>query len=218
MKIVHASISENGTITGKAGDSTGKEVCVREWYNKPWDVVLRYKDTAIANKALAIAKRLAESNLVGYNQTERNTLYKALKKYDFNVEKYISSGEKTNTDCSAFVFACYASVIASMRYDGNAPVTSTMLDFYEEYGFYVLTDSKYLLSGDNLKTGDILLSNGHHTALAYNENVSTYSNTLDNALTTIAKSAISGTFGNAPERKDNIYKAVQAKVNSLLSG
>ena len=41
-KIVHASISENGTIHGSPGDQTGKEFCIRSYYNKPWTNVLRY--------------------------------------------------------------------------------------------------------------------------------------------------------------------------------
>lgn len=42
-QIVHASINENGGVTGGAsGDQTGKEICVRSYYNKPWDYVLRY--------------------------------------------------------------------------------------------------------------------------------------------------------------------------------
>ena len=35
VKIGHASIDERGKISGgKAGDQTGKEVCIRDWYNK----------------------------------------------------------------------------------------------------------------------------------------------------------------------------------------
>ncbi len=43
-QIVHASINELGRVTGgQKGDQTGKEICVRNYYNKPWDCVLRYK-------------------------------------------------------------------------------------------------------------------------------------------------------------------------------
>lgn len=43
-RIVHASLNEKGKITGgKKGDQTGKEICVRSYYNKPWTYVLRYK-------------------------------------------------------------------------------------------------------------------------------------------------------------------------------
>lgn len=42
-QIVHASINENGTTTGgKTGDQTGKEICIRSYYNKNWDCVIRY--------------------------------------------------------------------------------------------------------------------------------------------------------------------------------
>lgn len=42
-QLVHASINENGTAHGgKPGDQTGKEICVRSYYNHPWTSVLRY--------------------------------------------------------------------------------------------------------------------------------------------------------------------------------
>ena len=42
-KLVHASINEKGTTTGgKPGDQTGREICIRSYYNKPWKYVYRY--------------------------------------------------------------------------------------------------------------------------------------------------------------------------------
>jgi hypothetical protein len=42
-QLVHASINENGKIVGgKPGDQTGKEICVRSYYNHPWNSILRY--------------------------------------------------------------------------------------------------------------------------------------------------------------------------------
>lgn len=42
-QIVHASINELGKTTGgKSGDQTGKEICVRDYYNHPWNCVLRF--------------------------------------------------------------------------------------------------------------------------------------------------------------------------------
>lgn len=44
-QIVHASINENGSTTGgKPGDQTGKEICIRSYYNYPWNYVLRYNE------------------------------------------------------------------------------------------------------------------------------------------------------------------------------
>ena len=46
-QIVHASINEIGSATGgKAGDQTGKEICIRSYYNKPWDCILRYNESS----------------------------------------------------------------------------------------------------------------------------------------------------------------------------
>jgi hypothetical protein len=46
-KIVHASGNERGGITGgQTGDQTGGEICVRSYYNYPWDCVLRLVGSA----------------------------------------------------------------------------------------------------------------------------------------------------------------------------
>ena len=44
-QIVHASQNENKKVTGgKTGDQTKKEIYVRNYYNHPWDYVLRYTE------------------------------------------------------------------------------------------------------------------------------------------------------------------------------
>ena len=48
VKIGHASIDENGNGRGgKAGDQTGREVCTRDWYNKPWNKVMRDRKSVV---------------------------------------------------------------------------------------------------------------------------------------------------------------------------
>ena len=230
MYLVHASISENSNAgwdnNAKAGDQTGKEVCTRSWYNKPWDIMLRYPDKSISRKASSTAVKLANSNLVGYDQSERNSLYTALKKYNFDVDAYIKSGEKTETDCSAFVYAVYSCFIPAMRTDGNAPVTSTMRSLYSKWGFVVHTGSGYL-SGNNLIDGDILVNENSHTAIATNGDMGNtspvniidlpaYSPDVDKAITTLANDVIAGKWGSGNDRKEMLYVAIQARVNELL--
>mgnify|MGYP007007821211 FL=1 len=51
VKIGHASIDERGKARGgAAGDQTGKEVCLRDWYDKNWVSVLRPKNEKEAEK------------------------------------------------------------------------------------------------------------------------------------------------------------------------
>ena len=69
-KIVHASINEFGkTLGGKTGDQTGNEICVRSYYNFPWDYVLRYVETTMSKPASqtgsVTAPQSANSDLSG---------------------------------------------------------------------------------------------------------------------------------------------------------
>lgn len=42
-ELAHASCNENGGARGgRSGDQTGREVCVRPYYDYPWDCVLRF--------------------------------------------------------------------------------------------------------------------------------------------------------------------------------
>ena len=102
--IGHASIDENGKASGgQAGDQTGKEVCVRTWYNSNWDVLIRPKNAALAEKMAACCEWLCNSNLVGYDQYERNTLYNELEKLNWDYKKLT---KKCETDCSALMGTC----------------------------------------------------------------------------------------------------------------
>lgn len=230
MKLVHASISETGGVgwdgKAKAGDQTGKEVRVRSWYSMPWDVMLRYPDKIIAKKAASAAVKLANSNLVGYDQSERNSLYKALKAVDFDVDAYIRSGKKTETDCSAFVYAVYCCFIPGMRSNGNAPTAATMTNLFRKFGFVDHIGLNYL-NGKNLNNGDILVNERLHTAIATDGTVGgttpvntvdnpTYSADVDSALTVIARDVIRGGWGNGTDRKEKLYAAIQARVKKLL--
>lgn len=234
MKLVHASISETGGSgwdgKARAGDQTSKEVCVRSWYSKPWDFALRYPDDEIRSKVSAAAVKLANSNLVGYDQSERNTLYKALKACGWDVDAYIKSRKKTETDCSAFVYAIYCCFVPSMRSDSNAPVTATMRNKYRDWGFAVITKENISLSsGVGLTNGDIVVKENSHTAMVTDGNQtatsnittskppSIYSPEIDNALTTIALDVINGKWGNGNDRKEKLYAAIQSRVNELLN-
>lgn len=44
-QIVHASINEKGSAHGgQSGDQTGREICVRSYYNYPWNHILRFQE------------------------------------------------------------------------------------------------------------------------------------------------------------------------------
>jgi hypothetical protein len=191
--------------------------------------MLRYKDATIAAKASEIGVKLANSNLVGYDQGQRNTLYAELKKNNFDVDKYIKSGVKTETDCSAFQYAIYCCLIPAMRQDGNAPTTSTMKSFFTKYGFTAYTDSKYLTSDSYLLKGDVLVAEGKHTVqnITTGLKISTYTQTqfikdvqtilgmTSNGKATTALLNKTITVSRTINNKHDIVKPIQKYLNLL---
>lgn len=172
MYIAQASISEHNDTgwngKSRAGDQTGREVYVRSWYPYNWDCILRYPDVKIARRASDIAIKLANSNLVGYDQSERNTLYKALKKHGWNVDKYIKSGVRTECDCASFVYACYCCLIPALRSDDNAPTCGKLRTLFKKVGFKCYTAKKYITTDNNLEAGDVIVNESAHAIIAVN--------------------------------------------------
>ena len=113
-----ASIGENGkAVGGIRGDQTGKEVKVGNYYNFGQNIVIRFRDIEKGRMLGKIAKWLAKSNIVGYNQNDRVTFYLECQKRRWNWKRIKADIKKgkfppCNTDCSAFVAACINIVMA----------------------------------------------------------------------------------------------------------
>lgn len=157
VKIGHASIDENGRASGgSAGDQTGREVCTRDWYNKPWIYVIRPNDASVAEKIAIAMEQACANNKIGYDQSQRTTLYTQAKACNWDLSNITTSCE---TDCSALVAVCVnaAGVTVSKDiYTGNEKAA-----LVNTGKFTVLTGSKYISSSTYLKRGDILLASGH---------------------------------------------------------
>ena len=156
-----ARSDENGkAYNGKAGDQkSGKEVSTQAWYkhSKGWRV-FRAKDPAHAAKIAEVMKWACGTNLIGYDQWQRHTLYKELQKNGF---KSLALSKAVETDCSALVRVCIAfcgiNVPEEFR-TGNMP--KYLLNSGE---FVELKGSKYTDQSAYLGAGDILVTktNGH---------------------------------------------------------
>ena len=167
VKIAHASIDENNKAKGGvAGDQTGREVCVRSWYNKPWGCVIRFTDSEIAEKVAECMEKAAANNNIGYDQNQRNTLLNKARKYNYDVSKVT---EPCETDCSALVsVACmYAGIPESaLTLHGNCATTRTLRNILKATGEVdVYITPQYTSAQNRLKRGDILLKEGSHVAV-----------------------------------------------------
>lgn len=239
VKIGHASIDERGKARGgAAGDQTGREVCTRNWYNKPWIAVIRPKSSTAAEKIAKAMEAACTNDNIGYDQNERTTLYIKAKANNWNIAGIKS---KCETDCSALVAVCVNAAGISVSkdiYTGNEKSALVATGKFTAH-----TESKYLTTDQYLKRGDILLASGHTAIVLSNgtkvaagnasANASTADNykeiirTLQKALNSEYKAGLevdgipgSKTFGATPtlNKKTRAKKPKTVKaLQSLLS-
>nr|WP_298054325.1 cell surface protein [uncultured Lachnoanaerobaculum sp.] len=162
IKIGQASRDERGRYSGgMAGNQDGREVLIREWYNRPWNKVLRARNSNIAEKIATAMEKACKNNNIGYDQNQRMTLYSLAKANGWRIEDIKTPCE---TDCSALVSVCVNA--AGIRVSGDIYTGNEASALLRTGEFELLTAPKYLLSYEYLRRGDILLYEFHHTAIA----------------------------------------------------
>jgi hypothetical protein len=173
-KIANASKNENGKYEGGTpGDQTHEEVYVRDFYNRPWNVMLRYTNS---NKDLEKKVRLAISEYailaanndnIGYDKTTRAEFYNQVSKVNYDISSLTTP---CAADCSSFVATIVVIVghklgVNELTSLSSLPDTASMRGSYTRVGFTAYKDSQYLTSTQNLEPGDILVNEGNHTAI-----------------------------------------------------
>lgn len=166
VKIGHASIDENSQSKGgKAGDQTGREVFIQDWYKRDWNTVFRAKNHNVAEKIAKTMEDTCSNDNIGYDQGQRTTLYEFAKASNWDISKIKN---KCECDCSSLVSVCVNAAginISKNMYTGNQKKVLSLTNKFD-----VLEDAKYLVKPDNLKRGDILLGNGHTAIVVSNSN------------------------------------------------
>lgn len=161
VKIGHASIDERGKASGgAAGDQTGKEVCIREWYNKPWNVMLVCKDTVVAKQAAAYMKAICENDSFGYDQGERVTGYMNI----VNAKNKVENALPGEFDCSSLVASCYK--LAGLNISQNCTTRNLRQALLNTKKFVAYTDAAHLTSDAYATVGAVYLNEGSHVVMA----------------------------------------------------
>ena len=159
VKIGHARYDENGkAYGGQAGDQTGREVCISDWYKnaKGW-VLLRAVPTGAGDLIAYAMERACANDRIGYDQYQRLTLYNAAKPLGFDPGKVTVACE---TDCSALVRVCMAHAgihVPNFRTIDQAKILLASGHFDK------LTYKTYTERDEYLRRGDILVTqtSGH---------------------------------------------------------
>lgn len=150
-----ARIDERGKVSGgQAGDQTGKEVAYQAYYvhSKGW-YVLRAKNATHRTKIAYAMKAACDNDKIGYDQSNRNGLYNAVKSKGFDPAKCTVA---TETDCSGLVRVCVSYATRKTIPDFN---TESELKVLSNTGLFdVYKDSAHCSSSANLMNGDILVT------------------------------------------------------------
>lgn len=168
VRVGSARIDERGkAYNGKAGDQTGRELSTQKWYlhKKGWRV-FRAKDRAAALKIAADMEAACKNSHIGYDQWQRNTLYKVAEPLGFDCARVKTNCE---TDCSALVRVCcaYAGIMGlpSNFRTGNMPKNLLATGAFVE-----LKGAKYTDQSAYLGKGDILVTKTHgHTVVVLDD-------------------------------------------------
>ena len=159
VKIGHAGSDENGNIAGgKAGDQTGNEVYIRDWWAMGWTHLLRAKRPELAEQLAENMEKACRNDCIGYGQDTRLTLYYVAKAVGFDLEKITTP---CNCDCSSL--EAVTGIAAGLKLNPDL-YTGNMVQAFEQTGeFEVLTAKDLLTSSVYLKRGDILVKQYYHT-------------------------------------------------------
>ena len=157
-----ASQDEHGGAKGgAAGDQTALEVRVGPWYYFGQEYVLRWKNKTLAKKAAAICRKICNNSRVGYDQSQRTTLFDEMKRVGWDPDKISKNVE---TDCSALVAVVCNAVgvkISKDAWTGN--LRAALLDTGK---FTELKGATYCKSPEYLRIGDIILNPRTHVITA----------------------------------------------------
>lgn len=228
VRIGHASISEKGTVNGTKGDQTGKEVCIRPWYSKPWDYMALHPDAIVREKHASAIEAACANNNIGYGQGDRNTLNTLAKTVGYDLSRV----GKCNCDCSSLQHvAAVASGASGVTYGNNGWTTTTMKSALQKAGYKIITDRGYLADKEYCVRGAIYVKAGSHTVCGLDKG-ECYKKTLNRAgisqtvaalksVEQVAREVIAGKWGNGSDRKKRLeaagynYAQVQAAVNKI---
>lgn len=165
MNIAQASISELGTIDGKNGNQTGKELNIAKLKAGKWNKIIRPKNRTLAEYISKIAQAGVKNKHIGYSQFKRNSLWKEAKR----IKSLGGITKNCACDCSSFVsvvvnlayYALFMKWLPNYSIDFNACTTKNLAKKLEQTKEFEVLDFNL----KDCKQGDIVLAEGKHTAI-----------------------------------------------------
>ena len=184
IRIGSARIGETGGYNQVAGNQTGNELSMQDYYNHPkqWDIIRLKNKSQRVLIAEAMIKAINNKN-IGYDMTNRLSLLNACKSFNYDPSKV---KVKCECDCSSLVRVCIAYATGKLLPNFNTANEKTVCLNSGLFDTFKLKDKSQLVVGDILCTR----TQGHTVVVIDTDNVSreTYtgnSNSIIDALNSL---------------------------------
>ena len=209
IKIAHFSIDENNRAKGGvAGDQSGKECCIRDWYNKPWDYYIEITDEELANKAADLFEKVANRNDAGYDQGQRLTFYDELVRCKGDVSKM----KPCEADCSSGISSIYK--FLGLNVNQSCTTRNIRAAFVNTGKAKVYSDKEHTASDKYAKRGGLYLKEGSHVVMAIENGSGSNSKQTATTTSTSTPSSSTNTYTKTQFIKD-VQAATGAKVDGI---
>lgn len=166
VKVANCGHDENWDYhSGQAGDQTGDEWQIYEWFDYGQNVVFRHPNPIVRKMIGEFAEYAAINDNIGYDQWERTTFWQRLTESNYNPANIMTPCE---ADCSSGVAAIVKAIGVLLGDDRLASVSIWMTTYSEievltAAGFDAYYDDAYTRSPDLLAVGDIICNTNQHT-------------------------------------------------------
>lgn len=156
VSLAFIAMNKYGRATGGYGESEAKTIKFRSWYRNNWQYVIRSIGTNTAEKIVSSMRTLSKNESVFYSYLNPKEILEVGKKYKWDFERI-------DTSCGANFFTV---ILACLISSGIKILPNTTFDNLEKtvrrtFGLKIFKDKKYLISGNELKPGDILVAADH---------------------------------------------------------
>lgn len=154
-----ASIGSKGKVSGDlAGDQNLKEVKISEYYEFGQKWVIRFLSKKRGRKAAVAAKMMARNNNIGYNQSNRKSLYIQCELINWDIDR-IYQIHPCDCDCSLLA-VCAINFAYKKSLIPYSLTTYTLPDIVNKY------KTKFKRSDKSIKSlkfhkGDLVGKPGH---------------------------------------------------------
>lgn len=226
VRVSNCGHDENGRYAGgKAGDQTGGEYCLKPWYSRPWDYIIRWRDEELGNLFADLAVEAALNDRIGYDQ---GTAGNSGDRYTFRKQMQ-AAGWRPSSIKVACEADCSESTIVLIRAVGhlkgikelqecNATWTGDMMNYFRSAAgkqYFIVLRGAYLTKPSLARRGDINLNVAHHVNVTIDDGENAKKESKENTSTITGGSGYMFSVGNVKSgTKGNDVKLLQRLLKS----